>query len=255
MQATPGPCSPLQRASDKRGSAAGKPDTRPFLSWGSSFRPSTASRSTVHSKDTEVPLRTHAATREITFRPHGFSPPRRLAPVAAPGVLQPVTVLGFVPFPEPHPKAGEPAEACGTFPATRSHPSKNPSMAAAPHHCGRCPLVVTADPASQANLLTRARPRPPSEPGNAPAVTEATASARRLGRPRPSETGVVGSCRELDSRGCQLAKSPETEVSGSPVSLCSSRSPCAEAPAGANTADQGGPEKPYTSPETGWSHR
>jgi len=82
-----------------------------------------------------------------TFRPRGFSPPRRFTPLTGLGFVAPRSRMGFVAFLESAPTQRQPKPTINgeqsSFPATRFTPSEEfPSSVAVPHHCGRCPLVV-----------------------------------------------------------------------------------------------------------------
>jgi len=58
---------------------------------------------------------------DFMFRPRGFSPPRRFAPVAAPGVLQPDRSWGLLCFRLHTPPAGKPAADYGDPPPSTIH--------------------------------------------------------------------------------------------------------------------------------------
>jgi hypothetical protein len=139
---------------------------------------------TVHSRGTEAPLRSRAATREITFRPRGFSPPRRFTPVAASDVLQSVTAMGFATFPDlrsVHP-ANRTYGPRDPSPQHDSYPSKN-SPRQQPHRITaavaflplpRAPHARTSRASCVATPRCRHAPRassrhPPGKPdGHAP---------------------------------------------------------------------------------------
>lgn len=79
-------------------------------------------------------LRRLVATRAVTFRPRGFSPPRRFPPRGGCGLVasrsRPGGSTRFSRSNEPPPRIATPFEVF-------------PSPAAGPRHRGRCPLVVT----------------------------------------------------------------------------------------------------------------
>lgn len=90
-----------------------------------------------------------------SFRPRGFSPPRRLTPPPASGVLQPNRTR-FAAFPHNLTPTRDPDRRCRSSgcPGPPSWPllcipnSATPleeyhSPVAVPHHCGRCPLAVS----------------------------------------------------------------------------------------------------------------
>jgi hypothetical protein len=257
--------------------ATGEPAAHPFLSWGCSFRPSTASQATVHSRDAKASFRSHVATRGITFRPRGFSPPRRLAPATAPGVLQPVTVLGFATFPPPHPQPASQLRVQDLSRDTNHTPRRIPSTVAVPHHCGRCPLAVTADPATQDTPVhshRTSRQGALSSTRACPGCTRRTGWCSHCGASRrepscpPTEvrgTRRVGSFRE--QRAAEAALRCAREHTDSPAAVrdrslwhlpghpCSSRPPCAEAhqPKGRDPSNQGASRQPRADPEIGGS--
>jgi len=102
----------------------------------------------------------------------------------APGLLHPGTDRGVhcvsaFPEPETEPTAPrkresfetQPLALSGGIPATRFTPlDEFPSSAAAPHHCGRCPPVVTTcsvpRPTRPEEHASRDPPRPPVETGD-----------------------------------------------------------------------------------------
>ena len=106
--------------------------------------PSTSRLASTPGSVREPPLRSSGATQPILFRPRGFSPPRRLAPRdglecvatrADHGVRRVSTWLAGRSLLLPR-RPG--------FPATQLPLDEFPSLTAVPHHCGRCPPVVTA---------------------------------------------------------------------------------------------------------------
>jgi hypothetical protein len=103
-------------------------------------------------------LRADGANRRLTFRPRGFSPPRRLPPHRGCGFVAPRCRLwSSTRFPSRIP--GHPRVSCKSFafPAPRVIPFEEfPSSAAVPHHCGRCPLAFAAR-FPCLNLLDRSR--------------------------------------------------------------------------------------------------
>jgi hypothetical protein len=113
----------------------------------------------------------------------------------APGLLHPGTDRGVhcvSAFPEPEtgttsPRKREslgpqPLAPSGGFPATRFIPlDEFPSSAAAPHHCGRCPLVVTTCSTPCSRALRRVRFARPAT----------TTSRDRRSRTAPTEAGVA----------------------------------------------------------------
>jgi len=107
------------------------------------IRPSTDSSRRVHSRaKSYFAHRPRGATPEVTFRPRGFTPPRRLSPHRNPrACCIPLPVLGFAGFPpwRRRPKVG----GARAFSPRRTHtPRRNPRVTAAPRHRGRCPLAV-----------------------------------------------------------------------------------------------------------------
>jgi hypothetical protein len=93
------------------------------------------------------------------FRPRGFSPPRRLAPAPALGVLQPnrTRFAAFQQNVTPTRDPDTPSRSSGcpgppSWPTMCVPNSATPleeyhSPVAVPHHCGRCPLAVSVSPA------------------------------------------------------------------------------------------------------------
>jgi len=94
----------------------------------------------VYSRRSEDLLRPMVATPSVSLRPRGFSPPRRLLPRTASGMLQPVPGVGSPGFP-----LGRSSRPCGLWervlgPRWRFHPAKVfSSSAAVPHRCGLLP--------------------------------------------------------------------------------------------------------------------
>jgi len=86
-----------------------------------------------------------------TFRPRGFSPPRRFTPHTGFGFIAPRNRMKFATFlglathnPQPKPTI---SGKHPPFPAARFTPLEEfPSPVAVPHHCGRCPPVVLSRP-------------------------------------------------------------------------------------------------------------
>jgi hypothetical protein len=125
------------------------------------IRPLTAplpiDRLRVHSRRPRPPSgrRCHPSS---SFRPRGFSPPRRLSPRRGCRFVAPCCRLwGSTRCPLRLPD--RPKAPCKTvaFPAPHFIPFEEfPSSAAAPHHCGRCLPVITARP-SRPNQLDRSR--------------------------------------------------------------------------------------------------
>jgi hypothetical protein len=138
-------------------------------------------------------LRADGANRRLTFRPRGFSPPRRFSPRRGCGFVAPRCQLwSSTRFPSRLP--GHPRVSCKSFPfpASRVIPFEEfPSSAAVPHHCGLCPLAFAArSPCPDLLDRSRVRCRPRSRGCRAGAAAlaraEAVVSASHPFWPRPS---------------------------------------------------------------------
>jgi len=95
--------------------------------------------------------RCHCSARRCqatdSFRPRGFSPPRRFTPRTGLGFIAPRNRMEFAAFPGCAPIIRRPKSTTdgrrSPFPATRFTPSEEfRSSIAVPHHCGRYPLAV-----------------------------------------------------------------------------------------------------------------
>ena len=70
-------------------SQSGEPDHGFFLSWSLPLGPLHRFICCVHSRSTEVLLRAGVSTRQLSFRPRGFAPPRRFTPHQGCGFVAP----------------------------------------------------------------------------------------------------------------------------------------------------------------------
>jgi hypothetical protein len=79
------------------------------------------------------------ANHQLTFRPRGFSPPRRLTPCTfLRACCIPLPIMGFDAFRTAHARAE--ARSLDTRSNTAGYPSKSsPPTVAVPHHCGLLP--------------------------------------------------------------------------------------------------------------------
>jgi hypothetical protein len=137
-----------------------------------------------------------------SFRPRGFSPPRRFAPHAGSrACCIPLPDRGSPRFQPTQTRAGPEGRRWTTVPSPRrgSHPSKSfPRRQPLPHHCGPLPScrywTTRQSRAAEAALDNRSRPRPGagsatlSEEGEGsrrgPFAREDDAPIRRSGPPR-----------------------------------------------------------------------
>jgi len=138
--------------------------------------------------------------RHVPFRPRGFSPPRRLAPLQ--GSRRVAAWFGwgslrFTACPSPQslrstrrPRAPTGASGWTPFPATRFIPLEAfPSSAAVPHHCGRCPPAVPSPlrlGCTEVLPARRARGADPRSPARPEGRWADTVRARRGGLFRPT---------------------------------------------------------------------
>ena len=131
-------------------------------------------------------LRAGAAKRRLTFRPRGFAPPRRLAPRASHGSVAPRnrSKVRRVSCAPPSRATRRRPDQTVQIPATRFTPFEDfPSSAAVPHHCGRCPPVVTVLPDAGVPAEAGFRCRPPLT--EARGVQSACPYPRVAGGPAP----------------------------------------------------------------------
>jgi hypothetical protein len=152
-----------------------------------------------------------AATREVMFRPRGFPPHRRFAPHGVSGVLQPVPVVRFAAF--------RPFEqALRTSPRRGSTPRRIPlAGSTAPHHCGRCPPAVTANPTHG--------PQPEAEP-RSPFLSRDPSTDRRGLPPAHSLPGYQSPTTAISRRGaCQLGSNPASQGRSMPLTFPNAKPP------------------------------
>jgi hypothetical protein len=110
----------------------------------------------VHSRAAGAALRPLRPT-EVTFRPRGSSPPRRLAPHTASRVcLAPRPVMGFAPFPAPAPNRS-PRLTRGAFPGAPHPPECSPRLQ--PHRVTATVTLLSSPSRVDFRVLLRRRVR------------------------------------------------------------------------------------------------
>jgi hypothetical protein len=135
-------------------------------------------------------LRSRVATPPISFRPRGFSPPRRLSPHPGRERRRPLPTMGFIAFPvdlhQPCPRDLPSVAGGSSTPWTRTAADRSPRRLPTPRRTS--PRASTSEVRSRASLRGRSLRRlPPC--GSAPRLLRLVTVAL----PLPPSAGAAGS--------------------------------------------------------------